>query len=380
MKRSIALSLALLPLAGCSLFTTSTPPVEEEQTSSVAETKNVIYRGTLLPLGASIYMEGTHRLELEDGRFVLLEADGLILDDYLAMDVEVFGATRPTVEGGGIIMRVERVAEFVESSEASSATVTLQGTITASSFGTCEFRNEELTTGPVLRGNFDCNSYHEKMAEVTGSFNSIEGGTNNVFDVISIRMIAENSSSAQVAPIVPSSAPVAVSRASVAPVVPSSAPPAVSSAAPVPVSSSSSSVADDAVSLRAAAMAKANMDSANWTQRYCSTHTGFCFPVHKNWWYTSFGATSSSQWHVELSSEEIVALGDGPLSVVLVAGAAPAADGQVTVENGRATGIRAWTNNRHFVISAPAVLETAVRYVTQELTAAPASSAPGAAQ
>jgi hypothetical protein len=127
-------------------------------------------------------------------------------------------------------------------------------------------------------------------------------------------------------------------------------------------------------------MAKANMDAANWTQQYCSSHTGFCFPVHKNWWYTSFGATSSSQWHVELSSEEIVALGDGPISVVLVSGAAPAADGQVTVENGKATGVRAWTNNRHFVISAPAVLETAVRYITQELKAAPVSSASGAGQ
>lgn len=314
MKRSIALSLALLPLAGCSLFTTSTPPTEEEQTSSVAETKNVIYRGTLLPLGSSIYMEGTHRLELEDGRFVLLEANGLLLDDYLAMDVEVFGATRPTVEGGGIIMRVERIAEFVESSVAASS--------------------EAMSSSSAM-----------------------------------------SSAAASVAPVIPSSAPVAVSRASVAPVIPSSAPVVVSSA---PVSSSSA--ATDAVSVRAATMAKANMDAANWTQQYCSSHTGFCFPVHKNWWYTSFGATSSSQWHVELSSEEIVALGDGPISVVLVSGAAPAADGQVTVENGKATGVRAWTNNRHFVISAPAVLETAVRYITQELKAAPVSSASGAGQ
>jgi hypothetical protein len=317
MKRAIALSLAFLPLAGCSLFTTSTPPVDEEQTSSVAETKNVIYRGTLLPLGSSIYMEGTHRLELEDGRFVLLEANGLILDEYLAMDVEVFGSTRPTVEGGGIIMRVERIAEFVESSVAVSS---------------------------------------ETMFPSSAS-----------------------SAAASVTPVAPSSkAPVAVSRASVAPVVPSSAPPVVSSAAPVPVSSSS--VSNDPVAVRAATMAKANMDASYWTQQYCSSHTGFCFPVHKNWWYTSFGATSSSQWHVELSSEEIQALGDGPISVVLVAGAAPAADGQVTVENGKVTGIRAWTNNRHFVISAPAVLETAVRYITQELKAAPVSSASSAAQ
>ncbi len=318
MKRSIALSLALLPLAGCSLFTTPTPPVEEEQTSSVAETKNVIYRGTLLPLGASIYMEGTHRLELEDGRFVLLEANGLILDEYLAMDVEVFGATRPTTEGGGIIMRVERIAEFVESSVAVSSEA-----MTSSSSST-------MSSAPI-----------------------------------------------SVAPAIPSSAPVAVSRASVAPVVPSSAP-VVSSVPPAPVSSSSA--ATDAVSIRAATMAKANMDAANWTQQYCSSHTGFCFPVHKNWWYTSFGATSSSQWHVELSSEELVALGDGPISVVLVSGAAPVADGQVTVENGIATGIRAWTNNRHFVISAPSALETAVRYITQELKVAPISSSSSAQQ
>jgi hypothetical protein len=319
MKRSITLALALLPLAGCSLFATPTPPAEEEQASSIAETKNVIYRGTLLPLGTSIYMEGTHRLELEDGRFVLLEANGLILDDYLAMDVEVFGATRPTVEGGGIIMRVERIAEFVESSVATSS-------------------------------------------EALSSSSSV---------------ISSAMSSA--APAIPSSAPTVPSRASAAPAIPSSAPSVVSSAAPAPASSASS-VANDAVSLRAMSMAKTKMDPANWTQNYCSTHINFCIPVHKNWYYVSFGATSSSLWHVELSSEELVALGDGPVSVVLVAGAAPAADGQVTTEDGKTTGIRAWTNNRHFVISAPAILETAVRYVTQELKTAPASSAPGAAQ
>lgn len=130
--------------------------------------------------------------------------------------------------------------------------------------------------------------------------------------------------------------------------------------------------------MRAAAMAKANMAVANWTQQYCSTHVEFCTPVHKNWYYVSFGATSSSLWHVEMSNEEIVALGDGPISVVLQSGTAPAADGQVTVDGGTVTGIRAWTNNRHFVISAPAALEPAVRYITQELRSAPAASSSAA--
>jgi hypothetical protein len=312
MKRAIALSLLLVPLAGCSLFPTTEPADDAGQHSSVAETKNVIYRGMLRPLGSSIYMEGTHRLELEDGRFVLLEADGILLDEYLDEDVEVFGATRPTVEGGGIIMRVERIAEFVESSAPASSEA---------------FSSEAASAAPSS------------------------------------------------APAVPSSAPVAASRASIAPVVRSSAAPAPASSAPAAVSSAPT----DAVTLRAQTMAKANMDAANWTQRYCTSHIGFCVPVHKNWYYVSFGATSSSLWHVEMSSEEIVALGDGPISVVLRSGAAPAADGQVTVEGGVATGVRAWTNNRHFVISAPAVLETAVRYVTQELVSAPTSSS-GAAQ
>lgn len=321
MKRSIAFSLALLPLAGCSLFTTSEPPFQEsEQTSSVAETKNVIYRGLLLPLGASIYMEGTHRLELEDGRFVLLESNGLLLDEYLNMDVEVFGATRPTVEGGGIIMRVERVAQFI------------------------------ISSAPAA----EASSSSEQASSVA----------------------ADLPPAASSAPAVVASRPPVVTppASSKAPVV---AP--ASSAAPVAVASSSSSAANDAVSLRAATMAKANMAPTNWTQQYCSTHIEFCFPVHKNWYYTSFGATSSSQWHVELSSEELQALGDGPLSVVLHSGALPGPDGQVTTEGGVVTGIRAWTNNRHFVISAPASLDAAVRYITQELRAAPAA-APGAGQ
>lgn len=45
------------------------------------------------------------------------------------------------------------------------------------------------------------------------------------------------------------------------------------------------------------------------------------------------------------------------------------------VDDGTVTGIRAWTNNRHFVIRAPSALEAAVRYITQELKAAPVSSA-----
>lgn len=308
MKRFLIVTLALLPLAGCD-FWAQTPPVEEEaQESSRPETKNVVYRGRLLPLGASIYQEGTHRLELEDGRFVLLESDNLLLDEYLNRNVEVYGATRATVEAGGIIMRVENVAEFGVSSESVSS------------------------------------------AAVSSEASSVPPASS-------------------VAPVVVSSRPAVASRAPAVSSAPIAPPPPVSSA-PAPVASSSAPA--DETSVRAAAMARANMDAANWTQEYCSpAHLAFCFPVHKNWWYTSFGATSSSQWHVEVSSEALEALGDGPLSIVLVSGAAPGPDGQVTSDGTTVTGVRAWSGNRHFVISAPVVLEQAVRHITQELRAAP---------
>lgn len=303
MKRLLLVSsLALLPLAACNPFGSGTTPDSGEQTSSRPETKNVIYRGTLQELGVSIYMEGTHRLELEDGRFVLLEANGILLDDYVGEEVEVFGTTRATVEGGGIIMRVERVAEITSSSSESSVASSASG--------------------------------------------------------------ATTSSSSSMAPTVSSVPPAA-----------SSAPAVASSSVTSSVASvaSPSSTASDPVSARAAVMARANMAASNWTQEYCSSHVSFCFPVHKNWWYTSFGATASALWHVEMSSEEIVAIGDGPITVEMKSGAAVGSDGQVTIDGGTVTGIRTWAGNRHIVIKAPATLESAVRYITQELKAAPAS-------
>lgn len=315
MKRLLIVSLALLPLAGCNFWSTTTPPVEEEQTSSRPETKNVIYRGRLEVLGTSIYMEGTHRLVLEDGRFVLLEGDGLVLNEYLGKEVEVFGTTRATVEGGAIIMRVERVANFVESSEAVSSD-------TSSSAVSSVVSSETVSsTAPIV------------------------------------------SSKAAV-----SRAPVRSSAASIA--VPP--PPPVSSAAATV--SSASSTTSDPLAARTAMMAKANMAASNWTQQYCSTHISFCIPVHKNWYYVSFGATSSSLWHVELSAEEIETLGDGPLTIVLLTGAASVPDGQVTIDGEIAVGVRTWTNGRHFEIRAPKALEQAVRYITQELKAAPSAA------
>ena len=111
-------------------------------------------------------------------------------------------------------------------------------------------------------------------------------------------------------------------------------------------------------------------NAGEWTQQYCSTHIGFCIPVHKNWWFKSFGTTTSYLWHVELGPEELQNLGDGPLVVNLLSGAlSGAADTEVKMQGNSAVGYRAWTDNRHFEISAPVELQAAVQHITANLAA-----------
>lgn len=290
--RALLLSSVLL-LTACNFFAPSTQePMEDEESSSsssvMEETDNVMYQGVLEPAGISIYMEGTHKLTLDDGRFILLQGDGVDLNEYLDEEVEVHGAIRPTVEGGGIIMRVESVVRVGESSSSSSS---------------------------------DSSS--------------------------SSSMSAESSSAAAVVP------------------------PASSSPAPVSSSPSAqtSSEGGDERAIRAAAMAKADLSTANWTQQYCTGHMGFCMPVHKNWWFTSFGTTTSNLWHVEINNQVIEKIGDGPIRVQIVSGALSSNDGQVVANGDDVVGYKSWTENRHFEIHAPASLRGAVEYLISHITA-----------
>jgi hypothetical protein len=161
------------------------------------------------------------------------------------------------------------------------------------------------------------------------------------------------------------------------------------SSAPVPTTTPPTPVPEnppspptsDAAAARAQAMARANMAPEQWTQQYCSSHMGFCIPVHRNWFYNGFGAVNPSLWHVEVSSEAVENVGDGPLVIDLLSGtveSAGATDGQVKMEGNRAVGYRSWTKGRHFEVSAPAVLRTAVEYITKNLAESASTSAPGA--
>ncbi len=113
------------------------------------------------------------------------------------------------------------------------------------------------------------------------------------------------------------------------------------------------------------------MAAAKWTQEYCSQGFGFCIPVHKNWWFTSFLGNGKIV-SVEVGPDKIETAGNGPLVVMLQSGTAAslqATDGAVRVQGDMVYGYRNWTDNRVFVVSAPASLEAAVRYVTEHIAA-----------
>jgi hypothetical protein len=133
---------------------------------------------------------------------------------------------------------------------------------------------------------------------------------------------------------------------------------------------------DEAMQARINVMAKDNLGEANWTQRYCSPHIGFCFPVHRNWWFKSFGTTTSALWHVEIAPEEITAIGQGPITVRVISGSVSAkggTDGAVRVENDEAVGYRSWSEDRHIEIRASSDLKAAVEYLTTHLVEEPAA-------
>lgn len=311
MIRFLSLAAVLL-LSACSWFGgTSTDDTGDAASSassesSVRETQNVSYQGVIEALGPGVFMQGTHQLRLSDGRVVLLESRDIDLNRYLNKRAGVFGATRPTVEGGGIIMRVEEVIVLEEESSS------VQGS---------------------------------ERSSVTGEASS---------EALASATPASSAAAVQNTPAVVVPAGTSSSMMSV--------PSAPSQNDPVP----------PAMSARAGAMAKDKMDPTNWTQRYCTSHIGFCVPVHRNWWFKSFGTTTSSLWHVEVSNAEIQNLGEGVIIIRLLSGnvaSRKATDGQVRIQGNWAMGFKEWGQNEHFEIMAPANLRAAVEYMTGRLTA-----------
>jgi hypothetical protein len=339
-----AASLAVIALAAC---TTSTSTDGSNQTSStgatssLAETQNVTYQGTLSPAGASIFMEGTHKLTLSDGRFIMLKSSAVKLDDYVNKNVEVFGAVRPTVEAGGIIMDVETITDLTPSSSSVSS---MSSSVSSAIF-----------CGGIA--GIQCPSGMDCIDNPNDSCDPKHGGA----DCGGICVTGSSSSSS--ASSIQSSSKSFSSAFAVASSISSKA---MSSSASV---SSAAYQASAELTDKANTMAKDNMGASFWTQQYCSKTAAFCIPVQKNWYFQSFGAEGASLWHVEVGPSAINVIGDGPITIDILSGSAAAADGSVQMSGGAVVGYKEWTNGRHIEIRAPAVLQAAVTYMTAHLTA-----------
>jgi hypothetical protein len=257
-----------------------------------------------------------------------------------------------------------------ESSSVDAREYSYQGTLTAMEASIYMEGTHQLT---LPNGSFlllrsekaDLSAYEGQEVEVTGPIaNTVEGNA-EIMTVTSISAVqaSEGSSSysseeASVSEV--SSTP--SSTASSAKTATSSV--AVSSAAKSSAVSSSDDILSAEMRAKVQKMASSKGDKQ---QQYCSSHIGMCFPMHASWWYKSFGATTSTLWHVELSSEEINNLGEGPIAVNLISGALSGDDQRVETEGYTVVGYRAWTGNRHFEVTAPTELRSAVEQIVKNI-------------
>ena len=316
MKRLLPLALSLL-LAACNLFGSAGSQMSSESSSAndaLPETHNVSYTGTVEVADAATASQGTHQLRLQDGRAVMLSSTLLALEDYVSLEVVVFGAVRPTTDGSGVAMRVESVTVLSPMSSSE----------TSSSFSEEQSSSEESS-----------------VSSVAAQQPSSAAAVSSVVATVSSKASVASSSSSVVK----------------------------SSVAAAPVSSAAGVSA--ALDAKVKAMAKEDIAASRWTQQYCTSHIGFCVAVHKNWWFTSFGTSGSALWHLEVSNGEIAGLGDGPVVVNLMPGSVEssgASDGAVTEKNGFVIAYRSWKDNTHFEISAPSALKSAVSYMAQSIT------------
>ena len=358
MRRHILiLSVFLLPLVFFACATQeAAPSTELEEVSSSSEesiieeeelvTYNVTYSGILEEGGVTIYQQGTHRLMLSDGKMILLkpaESGDAGLDLYVGKLVRVRGDVMPTVEAGGTIMKVKEIVwirrETNEDGKEEEVLHVLCGGdngIGCSSGYTCDLTEDGL--GMCIEDDESLKDEDEMDKSDETDEGNEEASKNEDNDVDDQNQMEEQSSSTASS------------------------------------SESSSSAPDTSLDVEQSEVITLMIDEDyaddRWTQEYCSTHVSFCIPVHKNWYFKSFGATASLLWHVEMGAATVENFGDGPLTVDLKSGdlvALGVNNGEVKTIGSRIIGYRAWSDGRHFEVSADTSLVVPVTFVTQGL-------------
>lgn len=309
LRRSSALilsSIAVLALAGCEWPGSSSGDSSSSSSASSIETRSVKYEGILQKAGIESAVGGTHFLALDAGGLVAIQSYTLALDAFIDARVSIDGEESVTSEGYPVVA---------------------------------------VTNVEVLQ---------QAIPDIGAASSSSEQSSSS--EMSSISSLASSST-----------APAPVARSSSSKAAASS----VASSIPAQASMSSSASSVDAAavsSVRAATMAKAQVSDSTFTQKYCSAHMGYCVPVHKNWYYTSFGATTNVLWHLEVGPDAIENIGDGIITVDLVSSPIEGDDGAVVVQGQTAAGFRAWTGGKHFVVRGPASLKAAIEFMTKGIT------------
>ncbi|MBI2635864.1 hypothetical protein HYW84_00885 [Candidatus Peregrinibacteria bacterium] len=331
MKRflfSIGASLLAVFVTACIATPPASAPIQPVESPAAAgggelssAKRSASIEGVLQKAGVDIYMQGTHRLLMDDGTFLLLQSSTVRLDDFLDSRVIVTGGVQPAVGAGGMIMNVEMLVPA-----------------------------ESLPPEILIEG--------AQFGRSSSAFSSAHSVTQ-----------ADDAAASSVAPISArswSSSPYLSSAAATpptAPFVPAApiAPEAVSSSS-ASASSLASSSADASAIIKT--MAKAAVGQETFAVQYCNGHIGFCVPLHKYWFYKSFGsAVSPYLWHVEISSRPVEEAGQGVLVVNLVSGSLTGPEGAAVAQGDFVVASRQWTGGRHFEISGPAELKAAVEFM-----------------
>ncbi len=312
---------------------------------TISATRNVSYIGTVDELGPSIMMQGTHKLLLSDGQFILLESTdaNLSLNSYVGKRVEVRGSVQPTIEGNGGIMRVEEVtilgdtAVTASSDHSSSQPSAMCGGIAAISCakGLVCIDDPNDSCDP-LGGGADCSG----------------------ICVPSVQLDSDKTSSHS-----SSSVPEVKTEKPFTP--PEKESSSMQSSVQV-TGGTTSQAADASIEI----ISKQKNYASLWTQKYCTSHRAFCISAHKNWYFKSFGATTTNLWHVEFSSAPIDELHTGPIVLNLVSGLSAsmnAKDGEIRSEGTDVIGFKDWTGDTHFELIADARLRDAVSIMLRSI-------------
>jgi hypothetical protein len=368
MKNIIAAFVAfLIPLFLFGCIDMQNPPAQEQEEDVVVEdsvnedadeadpilededlvTRNVTYTGILEEGGVTIYQQGTHRLMLSDGRMVLLEVvDGknFALGLYEGKLVRVNGDVAPTVEAGGTIMKVNDIGwirrEVNTEGDEEEVIRAICGEGSGCDDGfVCEL-GEEVGVCVSDDGEIEEESEDEAVEAVEDlEVVEEEEGSEEVEDVEDETLEEEEDDSDE-----PEELDDEEETTEEEPTIDHS----------------------EAIEM----MVSEDYAAERWTQEYCSSHVGFCVPVHKNWYYNSFGATASVLWHLEMGAMPVENFGEGPLIVDLKSGdlsALGVTDGEVKEVGSRVIGYRSWSNSRHFEISGASEIREPIEFITSGL-------------